>query len=210
MKKIMMLVVLAAITLTTMAQKDVIKLPQPNMTGGKPFYEVMNARQTQRQFSDKELTDQMLSDLLWCANGINRPDGKRTAPSARNCKEIDIYVFNKKGVYFYDPVANTLNLVFGTDARHKVSKQCEFAAKAPVILVFFANYGKMPGFDKEAREFYGATDCGYVSQNVYLYCAEKNLATVVMGAIDRESLSSIIPSRDGKVILAQPVGFPEK
>lgn len=205
MKKLIMAVVLAAFTFSSMAQ-EAIKLPNPERRGGKPLYEVLGQRQTNRKFSPKHLTEQQLSNLLWCANGVNRQDGRRTAPSARNAQEIEIYLFNDKGVFLYDANANVLMLVKGRDMRSMVTKQESFH-KAPVILVYYANYEKMEKFDEEAREFYGAIDAGYVSQNVYLFCAQENLNTVVLGYIERNALMDII-NRPGKAILAQPVGFP--
>lgn len=186
-----------------------IKLPQPNTKGGMPLYEALSNRQTNREFSDKELTDQQLADLLWCANGENRNDGKRTAPSARNAQEIDIYVFNKKGVYLYVPEKNMLKMVIPEDMREGMSSRGKMIMAAPVTLLFFANYDKMNGFDEAGREFYGATDAGFVSQNVYLYCAANNLNTVVMGAIDRPKIMEILKV-DGKPVLAQPIGYPVK
>lgn len=187
-----------------------IKLPQPNTKGGMPLYEALSNRQTNREFSDKELTDQQLADLLWCANGENRNDGKRTAPSARNAQEIDIYVFNKKGVYLYIPEKNMLKMVIPEDMREGMSGHGgKMIMSAPVTLLFFANYDKMKAFDEAGREFYGATDAGFVSQNIYLYCAANNLNTVVMGAIDRPKIIEILKV-DGKPVLAQPIGYPVK
>lgn len=208
MKKFFVTIV-ATLVMVSLSAQD-IKLPQPKTEGGKPFYSVLKDRQTNRNFSGKALDKQQISNLLWCANGINRPDGKRTAPSARNCQEIDIYVFMSDGIYLYDAKENALLKVNDNDKRKSVSKRCEFAADAPVLLVFVANYDKMKGFDKEALEFYGATDCGYVSQNVYLFCANEGLNTVVLGAIERDDLDKILNISNGKVILAQPVGYPAK
>ncbi|MBO7587046.1 MAG: nitroreductase family protein [Bacteroidales bacterium] len=190
-------------------QEDLIKLPAPTITGGMPLYEALNNRQTQRKFSPQPLTEQQLSDLLWCAGGVNRPDGKLTSPTARNAQEIDIYVFMESGVYLYVPKENILKLILPEDHRVEMSQRSKMPAEAPVTLLFFANYDKMGGFDEDARIFYGATDAGFVSQNVYLYCAANKLSTVVMGAIDRDLLNELIPV-EGKAILAQPVGYPAK
>lgn len=208
MKKLFVTLVATFVMCSLTAQN--IKLPEPETEGGKPFYNVLKDRQTNRNFSDTPLEKQELSNLLWCANGINRPDGKRTAPSARNCQEIDIYVLTKNGIYLYEPKEYVLLQLSRKDIRKNVSKRCEFTADAPVVLVYVANYDKMKGFDKDAREFYGATDCGFVSQNVYLYCASVGLNTVVLGAIEREDLRSILKIENGKVVLAQPVGYPAK
>lgn len=174
-----------------------ISLPTPQKSGGLPLMDAL--------YSDKMLSQQQLADLLWAANGVNRPDGKRTAPSARNLQEIDIYVYLSTGVYFYDAIENKLVLKASEDHREDAAMQ-SFATTAPVLLVFVANYDKMEGMDEDARLMYGATDCGYVSQNVYLFCAANELNTVVLGSIYRDKIQELLQF-NGKAILAQPVGF---
>ena len=189
----------------SMIEAQDIKLPAPNTNGGMPLMEALQKRVTSREFSDKMLSDQQLSDLLWAANGINRDNGKRTAPSARNCQEIDIYVFTEKGVFLYVPEKNLLKQVVTEDKRKMAARQ-PFVADAPVLLMFVANYDKMTGMDKEAKEFYGATDAGFVSQNVYLYCASEGLSTVVLGSIFRDEIKELLKF-NGKAVLGQPVAF---
>lgn len=184
---------------------NLVQLVEPQRNGGMPLMQALNERVTLREFSDKMLTDQQLSDLLWAANGINRDNGKRTAPSARNCQEIDIYVLMSTGTYLYLADKHALQLVDATDIRSQAAMQ-PFVAKAPVLLMFVANYDKMTGMDKDAKEFYGATDAGFVSQNVYLYCASEKLATVVLGSIHRDFLEKKLGFK-GKAILGQPVGY---
>lgn len=220
MKKLFLAVLMAALIVPVMAQKknnettvssqpEEIKLPMPEIKGGMTLYEALSNRQTKREFSSESLTLQQLSDLLWCAGGVNRDNGKLTSPTARNAQEIDIYVFMEKGVFLYVPKENMLKMVLSDDHRKEISDRSKMPAEAPVTLLFYANYEKMDGFDEAAREFYGATDAGFVSQNVYLYCAANKLSTVVMGAINRVHLNELIPV-DGKAILAQPVGYPAK
>ena len=207
MKKLFL--TLAVVTIMSSLSAQNITLPAPAKTGGMPLYEALMNRQTNRTFASKQLTEQQISDLLWCANGINRQDGKRTAPSARNCQEIDIYVFMNSGIYFYNAEKNMLELISAQDGRNVVAKFGDMVKNAPLTLLFVANYDKMPGFDAEGLEFYGATDAGYVSQNVYLYCAANGLNTVVMGAINRPAIKELIKF-NGKPVLAQPVGYPVK
>ncbi len=220
MKKTFTLILIIAMMIPAMAQVKItnapeskaakeIKLVKPTRKGGMPLYEALNKRKTNRTFAEKPLTDQQLSDLLWCANGVNREDGRRTAPTARNSQQIDVYVFLPQGVYFYNYKEHKLDLVLDGDHRPQISPRSDMPVKAPVTLLFVANYEKMEGFDESAREFYGATDAGFVSQNVYLYCAANNLNTVVMGAIDREPLRDLLQVK-GKVILGQPVGYPSE
>lgn len=185
-----------------------IKLPPPQKSGGKSLAEALNNRQTRRDFSDKMLDNQQLSNLLWSAAGINREkEGKRTAPTARNMQHIEIYVFMPSGYYLYQPKEHALKLIKNEDLRAKVGMQ-PFVKEAPVLLVFVANYDKMGGCDADAKALYGATDCGNVSQNVYLYCAAENLSTVALGSIHRDYLQKLL-GFNGKAILGQPVGFPK-
>lgn len=210
MKKLLFALIAVILIIPSMAQNNTkeIKLPAPERKGGMALYEALNNRQTNRTFSDEPISEQMLSNMLWCAGGINREDGKLTSPTARNAQEIDIYVFLPTGVYLYLPKENILKMVVPEDMRAKISANSKMPYEAPVTLLFYANYDKMKSFNEEGRTFYGATDAGFVSQNVYLYCAANKLNTVVMGAIDREVLGKII-NVNGKAILAQPVGFPK-
>ncbi len=192
------------ISCAELSAQDIV-LPTPQKTGGMPLMEALNARHSAREFSNKMLTTQQLADLLWAANGVNRADGKRTAPSARNCQEIDIYVYMENGVFFYDASQNKLILKIAGDHRKDVAMQ-PFANTAPVLLVFVANYDKMKGMDEDARNLYGATDCGNVSQNVYLYCAANQLNTVALGSIHRDKIKDLL-NFNGKAILGQPVGY---
>ncbi|HOY32681.1 MAG TPA: SagB/ThcOx family dehydrogenase [Bacteroidales bacterium] len=185
-------------------------LPSPVMKGGKPLMEALKDRQTRRNFSEQKLTQQQLSDLLWAAFGINRPEsGKRTAPSAVNWQETEVYVSLESGIYLYDAKKNVLQAVFAGDHRKDMGKQ-DFAGDAAVVLIYVADYSRMGERSKEDKEFYSAVDAGYISQNVYLYCSSQNLATVVMGYIDREKIKEYLKLKDDKkVILTQCVGYPK-
>ncbi|NQU94673.1 MAG: nitroreductase family protein [Candidatus Omnitrophica bacterium] len=184
-----------------------IKLPTPETSGGKPLMQALKDRKSSRNFSDKELPQQVLSDLLWAAFGINRPDsGMRTAPTAHNMQEIYIFVAMSKGLYLYEPKQHILKLMLAEDIRAVTGMQ-EFVATAPVNLIYVAEYSKMANIGSE-KDFYSATDTGFISQNVYLYCASKGLATVVRGWVDRKALGKAMNLRpDQKIILAQTVGY---
>ncbi|MDR1406180.1 MAG: SagB/ThcOx family dehydrogenase [Prevotellaceae bacterium] len=192
----------------TLSAQDIV-LPKPQTSGGTPLMDALNARRTGRSFSAQELTQAQLSNLLWAANGVNRPDGKRTAPSAGDSQEIDVYVFLKTGVYLYDAAANKLLQKSKTDARKSVGAQ-PFVETAPVILVFVGNFDKMPRFNEESKDFYATTDVGFVSQNVYLFAASEGLATVVLGMIKKDELATLLEIKNGKLLLGQPVGYPGK
>ncbi len=204
-------VTVASVAATGLAQDtSSMKLPEPNMKGGMPLMEALSMRQTQREFSDRELPDHVLSDLLWAAFGVNRPEsGKRTAPSAMNLQEIDIYVALAGGLYLFRPEEHDLQKISGDDIRSKTGSQ-DFVAGAPVNLVFVADYSRMTRGSDADKDFYSATDTGFISQNVYLYCASEGLATVVRGWVDREALAKTMGLReDQKIILAQTVGYPK-
>ena len=185
-----------------------IVLIEPQKTGGLPLMETLAKRETNRNFTQDTLTNQQLSNLLWAAVGINRPNGKRTAPTARNAQEIDLYVFMEKGVYYYDPQSHTLKQLVSEDKRALALKQEGFT-DCPVVLLFVANYDKMEKFAESDREFYGAVDAGYISQNVYLFCASEGLVTCAIGMIHRPQIKELLQI-NGKAILAQIVGVKEQ
>jgi len=188
-----------------------IALPAPDMEGGLPLMKALSLRSSSRSFSTEELPAQVLSDLLWAASGINRPEsGRRTSPTARNMQQIDIYVATARGLYIYRPKDHALVPVLAKDIRAVTGRQ-DFAALAPVNLVFVADYSRMGEMPEDAKKFYAATDTGFIGQNVYLYCASAGLATVVRGAVDREALEKAMElGPDRHVVLAQTVGYPAK
>lgn len=185
-------------------------LPAPKTEGGKPLMQALKERQTSRAYDTKKLPLQVLSDLLWAGFGINRPDsGKRTAPSTRNWQEIDIYVVMEEGTYLYDAKANILKAVAKGDLRKMTGPQ-EFVAPAPINLVFVADTSKMKGASQDDLSLYAGADVGFISQNIYLFCASEGLATVVRGMIgDKKALAEALKlPAEKKIILAQTVGYP--
>ena len=212
MKKLLIVIisgVVLFITGTTGEPKNIM-LPEPHRTGGKPLMEALNQRHTDRNFSQKPLPLQLISDLLWAANGINRTEsGKRTAPSAMNNQEIDIYVSLKDGLYKYIAKNHSLELVVGEDIREFCGKQ-EFVKLAPVNLIYVADYSKMSKMSSEDMILYSSADAGFIAQNVYLFCASENLATVIRGSVDRKNLSSVMKlAANQKIVLSQTIGYPE-
>jgi len=188
-----------------------IKLPTPQMDGGRPLMQVFKDRHSSRQFRTDELPLQVLSNLLWAAFGINRPDsGKRTAPSAVNWQNIDIYVAMSKGLFLYDAKENILRPVLAEDIRAATGSQ-SFVKDVPVNLIYVADFSKIARGTEDIKNFYSAAHTGFISQNVYLYCASEGLATVVRGMIDRESMAKVMKLRpEQKIMLAQSVGYPKK
>ena len=167
-------------------------------------------RKSQREFSSEELPLQVLSDLLWAANGINRPEsGLRTAPTAMNLQEIDIYAAKADGLYLFDANGNSLVPVLGEDIRAVTGKQ-SFVSDDSLNLIYVADLSKMSRTSSADADFYAATDTGYISQNVYLCCAAAGLTTVVRGWIDKTALAQAMKLRpDQRIILAQTVGYPK-
>jgi SagB-type dehydrogenase family enzyme len=188
-----------------------LNLPAPQTDGGKPLMQALKERKTQREFSTRDLSLQTLSDLLWAACGINRPgSGGRTAPTAKNMQEIDVYVARADGLYLYDAKGNALIPVLADDIRAATGKQ-PFVKDAPINLVFVADLSKMQGMPADAVDLYSATDTGYISQNVYLFSASAGLATVVRGWVDKPTLAKAMKLRsDQRIILAQTVGYPKE
>lgn len=185
-----------------------VRLPAPVVTGGKPLMQALQERHSSREFSAKPLSKQLLSDLLWAAAGVNRPEtGKRTAPSARDWREIDIYLTLPDGAYRYDANENALLRVVKADLRAATGVQ-EFVAQAPLNLVYVASLNRMTGADAEQKNFYAAADTGFIAQNVYLFCASAGLATVVRGSVEREALAALLGlGQQQRIILAQTVGY---
>lgn len=188
-----------------------IKLPVPQTEGGKPLMQALKARKSSREFSSRELPLQMISNMLWAAFGINRPDkGGRTAPSAMNMQEIDIYVARADGLYLFDAKANMLMPVLAEDIRALTGKQ-PFVKDAPVNLIYVANLAKMSRLSVDDANFYSACDTGFISQNAYLFCASEGLATVVRGLVDKPALAKAMKLKaDQKIILSQTVGYPKE
>lgn len=204
-------ILLAVPTLSLAQELKPISLPSPQTDGGKPLMQALKDRHTTREFSSEKLSPQMLSNLLWAAFGINRPEtGKRTAPSAMNWQEIDIYVASADGLYVYDAKGNKLDPVLAEDVRGATGMQ-PFVKDAPLDLVYVADLAKTGKSSAEDKNFYTAADAGFIAQNVYLFCASEGLAVVVRGSVDRAALAKMMKLRpDQKILLGQTVGYPKK
>lgn len=196
-----------AMTLAAAPAKP-LPLPKPRTEGGMPLLTALAKRSSAREFRPDPLPEKLLGDLLWAAAGTNRPDGRRTAPSARNFQEIDVYVVRSDGAFLYDPKAHALIPVAKGDHRKLAGVQ-DYVATAPVNLVYVYDGARVPGASAESMSLYGAADAGFISQNVYLFSASEGLATVVRGMIDRPPLAKALGLRlEQKILLAQTIGFP--
>lgn len=177
MKKVFFSLLVSSFVFTLAAD---IKLPAPQRKGGMPLMEALNNRRTIRKYQAKELSLQQISNLLWAAFGVNRPDGKRTAPTAINAQEIMIFVFMQKGTFRYDAAKNMLIEINKKDLRRLPVPRFE----APLTLMIASDTAKQARMrTAERKKHYSDVDTGYVSQNIYLYCASSGLGTVAIGGV---------------------------
>ncbi len=185
-----------------------IPLPPAQKEGGMPLLDALALRRSSRSFLADELPLTLLSGLLWAANGINRSDGGRTAPSALDAQEIDIFVARPDGAYVYDASANALDLVAPADIRRVTGYQ-DFVDDAPLDLIYVADHRRMGFVPVGERVKYAAAATGAICENVYLFAAAHGLATVIRAWIDRSAIAEALGlSHDQEVLLCQTVGFP--
>lgn len=187
-----------------------ISLPPPVTHGGQALMEALARRQSAREFADRPLPLPMLSNLLWAAYGVNRASGGRTAPSALNAQEIDVFVALPAGAYRYDAATHRLLLVAGKDLRSVTGYQ-DFVDDAPLDLVYVADHRRMGLVPVGQRESFASAATGAIAQNAYLFCAGNGLSTVIRAWIDRAAIADALGlSHDQQVVLAQTVGFPKQ
>jgi len=186
-------------------------LPPAQTDGGMPLMQALKERRTTRSFAEQSLPPRVLSNLLWAAFGINRPENDhRTAPSARNWQEIDIYVALHDGLFVYEAKSHALKPVVMKDLRALAGTQSH-AREAPVTLVYVADERRMSGADDDTRKTFAAADTGFIAQNVYLFCASEGLGSVVFASIDREVFTRAAGLRsEQRITLAQSVGYPKR
>lgn len=211
MKKLSFIVCSLFLIMSMNAQKQ-IKLNAPNKSRGTTVMKALSERHSVRDFSSKELSLQDLSDLLWAANGINRSDGKRTAPSAMNKQDVDIYVVMKSGTYLYDAKTQALKPVVLKDLRGDVAGGQDFVKVAPVSLVLVSDISRFGSMaSKEMNTIMGAVDVGTVCQNINLFCAATGLITVPRASMEKEALKQSLKLTDNQIlIMNNPVGYPKK
>lgn len=209
MKRNLFLAVLFFSSVLALSNDGVIKLLQPDLERKGDVMQALLQRKSTREFSEKELNIQDLSDLLWAANGINRSEsGKRTAPSALNRQDIDVYVIMPKGAYLYDAKENCLRLIAEGDFRSLVAAGQDFAKQAPVLLVLVSEMAKMGDANDLRVQQMCAADAGIVSQNISIFCASANLATVARGTMNVSELSQVLKlTKTQKPLLNHPVGY---
>ena len=198
---------------TEIPQTDgVIKLNPPDLNKGISIMQALKKRKTQRNISDKKLTLQQLSELLWAADGINRPNGKRTAPAAMAKYAVDIYVVLPEGVYLYDVAKHELTPIAKGDFRKQAGMQ-DFVYIAPVNLVYVLNLKNWQNarrpVSNEKRGLWTHIEVGLIAQNVNLYCASEGLGATVRGLIDGKRFGEVIKVKPEQVVLAHTIGYPK-
>jgi len=198
-------------------ESDVIKLPQPQTDGGKPLMQALKLRQSTRgNFGpDTKLSMQVISNLLWAADGVNRPDGKRTAPSAVDWQNVDIYVTTADGLFLYDAPQHVLKVLGKEDVRAVAGTQ-DFVKSAPLNLIYVADLARAKGFGGKgetmpAAEVWSFAGTGAIAQNVYLFCASEGLACILRAMVDQDAITKTLKLRpEQKVMLAQTVAHFKK
>lgn len=194
-------------TITLNLETDTVVLPRPEQASGVTLDQALKSRSSSRLFRPDPLPLETLSGLLWAGFGINRP-GHRTAPSAHNWQEIDVFVVLPEGAFLYEAQRHRLMLVKAEDLRSATGTQ-DFVASAPLNLVYVADFARMPESKPEERGFLAGADAGCIAQNVYLFCAAAGLATVVRGLVDRARLAAALGlAKTQRITLAQTVGYP--
>lgn len=189
---------------------DVVSTPASQTVMG-----ALSARHTSREFADRPLTDSNLSQLLWAAYGINRPDGRRTAPAAMGIYSLRLFVFTPKGIYLYQPADHALLMIEEGDKRHLAGIQ-DFVATAPISIVVFSDFNAFKG-DSEVERIIGgheqwmsALDAGACAENVYLYCASQGINVVERMMVDENSLKETLSLPDSYHFqVALTAGYPK-
>jgi len=211
-RRTMTLGALAASTILTAsgavaAEQTVRDLPSPGQQGGKPLMEALTLRHSTRAYAPTPLPVQLLSDLLWAANGVNRPGGERTAPYWRHIMVTDIYVAMADGVWLYQPETHKLQAYLPDDLRAATGLQ-DFVGVAPLDLIYVAHGERMTDVAPAERRLYASVDAAFIGQNVYLFCASAGLGSVFRGAVPYESLTKklALPAEQF-VTFAQTVGY---
>jgi nitroreductase len=200
-----------------MAKPADIQLPQPRTTGGRTVMDAIRQRRSCRKYSAMPLSLQELSEVLWSAFGFTREfkgtgihtPGSHSAPSAHNWQEIDIYVATADGLYLYDAAKHELRGVLSEDIRHlSAHEEQPFVLEVPVILVYVADLDRMHDSAEWDREVFPWADTAVIVENVYLYCASADLATVVRAKFERPPLAAAMRLRPTQMVtLSQPVGY---
>ena len=188
-----------------------IKLNTPDKTRGSVVMKALADRKSVREYDTQPLSLKDLSDLLWAANGVNREDGRRTAPTASNKQEVDVYAFLPEGAYFYDAQAHALKPIAKGDFRGAVAGRQDFVKTAPVCLVIVSNLEKLGDPSVEQTKLMAAVDVGIVTQNINVFCAAVGLSVVPRATMDQAEIRRILKLSDTQLpLMNTPLGYPKK
>lgn len=200
--------VVVATSMAAMAEDKM--LPAPDMTAGTTVMEAMANRRSIRKYTERKLTEQELSNLLWAAMGKNREDGRRTAPTCRNFQEIRLFVFDAEGVGEYHPATHSLTPCVTGDYRCLLAAGQDFVKTAPICLVMIADMSKFGNVDERAKMM-ASVDAGIVSQNISVACAGLGFATVPRAMMQAADIVKLLNLSDSHIaIMNNPVGFEAK
>jgi nitroreductase len=206
-RNILMMAAVCAAGAGVFAQEEtVVKLPEPDKAGGKPLIQALDERKSTRAFSDKEISMETLSSLLWAGFGVNRDDGRRTAPTARNVQDITVYALTPDGAFMYDAKANTLVTRSDTDQREAVISQA-WGKKAPLAIFYVQT---VQGEPNQQQLLFGAMHAGSIYQNVGLFCASEGLGDVVVGTYNADAAKKALNLPDNqRIVVGQIIGYPQ-
>ncbi len=210
MRRLFIITILIFISTAIFAQEEILNLPEPKKEGGKPLMEALNERSSARNFRNQEMPMQKLSDMLWAAFGINRSEsGKRTAPTSRDVRDINIYVTTKDGAFQYMPEEHALKVITKKDVREHMGEQ-DFVADAAVNIVYVSDFSKYPDDDDDKKLMTASAHCGFIGQNVYLFAASDGLISVFRAMIDKDLIHGKLNlTEDEHVVYSQSVGYPD-
>ena len=187
---------LSFVLMATTVMADDIQLPQPDKLSAATLVEALENRHSDHEFSDREVDNQALSMILWAAYGVNRTDGKRTIPTAMNKKDLNVYVFNKDGIWLYDASANTLKQQ-STENHLDLFQKQDYMMPVSTVLVYTGS-----------TEEYAVMHAGSAYQNVELYTAANNMASIVRGFFDHDKVQEVLNlPADQRVIISQAIGW---
>jgi SagB-type dehydrogenase family enzyme len=205
---IQLCILVLAVSSFAQGTKSIVLNP-PDLTRGSTVMKALSARASEKAFDTTELKLKDLSDLLWAANGINRPgSGKRTAPSAMNAQDVDVYVTMKSGIWFYNAKKNILESVAKGDYRKLVADKQENFSNAPVFCLLVSDISRFPVGTDSLKMIWAAFDAGIVSQNISLFCASAGLSTRPRASMDQQKLREVLKLRDTqRLMLNNPVSY---
>ena len=204
--RILIASVICASTLAFSA--DVIRLPKPDLGNGTLAH-ALQERQTTRVFSDQPATTQVISNLLWAATGVNRPNGKRTVAVAMGRYAIELYALTAKGVFQYDVRRHALTRLSAKDCRNLADRRRNMGGNAAVSIILVADLDTFKQIPDENRLLFIGYEAGSICQDIYLYCANTGLKTVCCAGVNAPELAKLLslpPNK--KAIMSMIVGYP--